>query len=130
MLSAASLGLYLVQTGTANKAFIGSNFWQIGLIGMAWLCSALVAWQFCRSLFIGEIDFDGIHWYLGEKVGTLSVRFDGQYCMLARFEDDLNNIDWLWLEARCADKNEPSHWHDLRRAVYSRATEQILSNLI
>lgn len=86
-------------------------------MGVAWLSSVFFAWQFIRQLAKGELDFDGVHWYLGEKVGVLSVRFDGQKCMLLRFEDDLKNVDWLWLEAQF----ESNHWHDLRRAVYSRA---------
>lgn len=89
-------------------------------MGMTWLGSAFFAWQFLRQLAKNaknEIDFDGVHWYVGEKIGTLSVRFDGQNCMLLRFEDDLKNVDWFWLEVR----SDPSHWHDLRRAVYSPA---------
>lgn len=87
------------------------------VLGIAWLCSAFFAWQFIQRLGKGEIDFDGVHWYMGERKGTLSVRFDGQSCMLLRFEDDLNKVDWFWVEA-----DYRSHlWQDLRRAVYSPA---------
>lgn len=89
---------------------------QLSLIGFTWLCSAFFAWQFIHRLTKGKIDFDGVHWYLGERIGTLAVRFDGQSCMLVRFVDDLKNVDWFWLES----DSEPNHWHELRRAVYSR----------
>jgi hypothetical protein len=130
LLGATSIGFYIFQTGIVNKDFTWTNFWPVGLIGLTWLISVCVAWQFCKNLYQGEIDFDGLHWYLGPRVGTVSARFDGQFCLLARFEDDLNKVDWLWLEAHHVVNNEPSHWHDLRRAVYSRANAQNLPDLI
>ena len=122
LLSAVSAGLYFFYANTSTKPLV----WQLSLIGFAWLYSAFFTRQFIHRLTKGEIDFDGEHWYLGEKVGTLSVRFDGQSCMLVRFEDDLKNVDWLWLESR----DDPNHWHDLRRAVYSRPALQNSSPLI
>jgi toxin CptA len=116
LLSAVSAGLYFFYANTPTKPLV----WQLSLIGIAGLCSAFFAWQFIHRLAKGEIDFDGVHWYLGERVGTLSVRFDGQSCMLVRFEDDLKKVDWLWLDSR----DDPNHWHDLRRAVYSRPASQ------
>jgi toxin CptA len=113
LLGALSAGLYIVGTNTPNKPLV----WQLGLITLAWLCSALGVLLFLRQLAVGELDFDGAHWYFADKTGELGVRFDGQSCMLVRFEDGLQKADWLWLEARFA----PNHWHDLRRAVYSRA---------
>jgi toxin CptA len=113
LLSTVSAGGYFFYASTPSKPLV----WQISLICVAWLVSAFFAWQFIRRLTKGELDFDGVHWYLGERIGTLSVRFDGQRCMLVRFEDDLKNVDWLWLESQF----EANHWHDLRRAVYSRA---------
>jgi hypothetical protein len=117
LLSALSVGLYFVHTSTPNKQPV----WQLGLIGFAWLCSAHGVWQFIRRLPTGDIDFDGEHWYFADKVGTLSVGFDGQGCMLVRFEDDLKNSNWLWLQARAYPGQSATHWHDVRRAVYSRA---------
>ena len=113
LLGALSAGLYIVGTNTPNKPLV----WQLSLIAFAWLFSALGVLRFLRQLPVGELDFDGTHWYFAEKVGGLSVRFDGQSCLLARFEDDLQNANWVWLEARF----DPTRWHDLRRAVYSRA---------
>jgi toxin CptA len=122
LLSAASAGMYFFYASTPHQPLV----WQLSLIGFAWLCSAFFAWQFMDSLTKGEIDFDGVHWYLGEKIGTLSVQFDGQSCMLLRFEDDLKNANCLWLELR----DDPNHWHDLRRAVYSRPATQNSPDLI
>jgi toxin CptA len=97
------------------------RLWQLGLIAFSWLASACGVWQFLRHISIGDLDFDGAHWYFGENQGALSVRFDGQNCLLVRFDEarssKLNRSRWLWLEERF----DPRHWHDLRRAVYSRA---------
>jgi hypothetical protein len=117
LLSAVSVGLYIFYANTSYQPLV----WQLSLIGIVWFCSAFFAWQFIHRLTKGELDFDGVHWYVGERKGTLSVRFDGQSCMLLRFEDDLKNADWFWLEARSDTNQESNHWHDLRRAVYSRA---------
>jgi hypothetical protein len=116
VLSAACVGVYFFYALAPHQALT----WQLSLIGFAWCCSAFFAWQFVHSLKQGELDFDGVHWYVAEKIGTVSVRFDGQACLLLRFEDDLNHAEWLWLDQRFA----PHHWLDLRRAVYSRPALQ------
>lgn len=117
LISALSAGLYLVLASTPNKPLV----WQLSLIGMAWLCSAFGVFHFIRQLPAGSIDFDGERWYFADKAGTLSVRFDGQSCILLRFEDELKGANWLWLQARDNPGQNVNHWHDLRRAVYSRA---------
>ena len=99
-------------------------------MGFVWLCAALGALQFIRRLPAGELDFDGVDWYFADKVGHVSVRFDGQICMLLRFEEDLKQVCWLWVEARHSRHQDPNHWLDLRRAVYSRANAENLPNLI
>jgi hypothetical protein len=116
LLSAASAGLYFFYANTSHKPLV----WQLGLIGIAWCCSAFFARQFILQLTNGNIDFDGVNWYYGEKIGKLNVRFDGQNYMLVRFEDDLKNVNWFWLESPSNTNQEVNRWHDLRRAVYSR----------
>jgi hypothetical protein len=108
-----SVGLYVAGTHTPNKPLV----WQLSLMGMAWLCAALSGLQFLRHLPAGKLDFDGVDWYFHDNIGHVSVRFDGQSCLLLRFEDDLNKAYWLWLEASF----DPNHWLEVRRAVYSRA---------
>jgi hypothetical protein len=95
--------------------------WRWALVLFAWLISAVAGWHFIYHLPHGELDFDGENWYFLGYVGAASVRFDGQNCLLLRFEDDLSKGCWLWLEERNSSQNEPHHWLDLRRAVYSRA---------
>jgi hypothetical protein len=122
LLSAVSAGLFFFYASTPHPPLL----WRLSLIGATWCCSAFFVWQFIHQLTKDDLDFDGVHWYIGERIGTLSVRFDAQSCMLVRFEDDLKNVDWLWLESH-VDSN---HWHDLRRAVYSRPALQNSSPLI
>lgn len=103
-------------------------------MGFAWVLTAIGVLQFIRQLQVTELDFDGVRWYLADKVGAVSVRFDGQICMLLRFEDDLNQACWLWVETRKIDQqdperqnlnfNDPENWLALRRAVYSRPETQ------
>lgn len=126
LLGALSAGLYAFGTYTPSKPLV----WQLCLMGFAWLCAVLCALQFFRRLPGGELDFDGVYWYFADKVGTVSVHFDGQVCMLLRFDDDLKHACWLWVEARNSNHQDPNHWLDVRRAVYSRANVQNLPNLI
>jgi hypothetical protein len=120
LLGVLSAGIFFFYTRTPNQPLV----WQLGVIAFAWLCAAVCVWQFLKHLPAGELDFDGAHWYFAEKVGTVSVRFDGQRCLLLRFEDDVRQASWLWLEAWGDSPHDPKHWHDLRRAVYSRAEAQ------
>jgi hypothetical protein len=128
LLGAASLGLFGYFTGSASKLLT----WQWVLLAGVWLFSTAAAWRFLRHLPQGELDFDGENWYFENKVdqidqvGTVSVRFDGQSGMLLRFENEFNRVHWLWLEERFSS----NHWHDLRRAVYSRPALQNSLHLI
>jgi hypothetical protein len=136
LLGLVSAGLYFLIASSPNKPLV----WQLSLIGMAWLAAALGIFQFLRHLPVGELEFDGADWYFADKVGDekvdnervgfVRVRFDGQNCLLLRFEDDLNKVCWLWLEARFSARQDPNDWLDVRRAVYSRANAQNLPNLI
>ena len=120
LLGAATLGLY----GYSTEAFSKQLSWQWALVAGTWLISAVAARHFIHHLPQGELDFDGENWYFSDQVGTVSVRFDGQNCLLLRFESEFKRVHWLWLEARFVLRFAPSHWHDLRRAVYSRPALQ------
>lgn len=126
LLGAATLGLY----GFYTDAFSKQLTWQWALVAGAWLISAVAARHFIHHLPQGELDFDGENWYFADQVGTVSVRFDGQNCLLLRFESEFKRVHWLWLEARFVLRFAPSHWHDLRRAVYSRPASQNSPHLI
>lgn len=115
-IGAATVGLYGYYTGVASKPLT----WQWALVAVAWLISTAVVWHFIHHLPQGDLDFDGENWYFADQIGTTSIRFDGQNGMLLRFESEFKRVYWLWLEERFA----PSHWHDLRCAVYSRPALQ------
>jgi toxin CptA len=124
----------MVLLGAAAVAWFGHRIyatssqlnWQFALLAGVWLISAVAVWFFIRQLPQGELDFDGGNWYFADQVGTVSVRFDGQSGMLLRFESEFNRVHWLWLEERFSS----NHWHDLRRAVYSRPASQNSLHLI
>jgi hypothetical protein len=141
LLGVVSASLFFLYTSAPGKPLV----WQISLIGVTWLAAALGIFQFLHQLPVGELEFDGVHWYFfdkaghekvhnervdNERVGSVRVRFDGQNCFLLRFEDDLNKVNWLWLEAGSSAHPDPSDWLDVRRAVYSRANVQNLPNFI
>ena len=126
LLGAATLGLY----GFYTDAFSKQLTWQWALVAGVWLISAVAARHFIHHLPQGELDFDGENWYFADQVGTVSVRFDGQNCLLLRFESEFKRVHWLWLEARFVLRFAPSDWHDLRRAVYSRPASQNSPHLI
>jgi hypothetical protein len=100
--------------------------WRLALVASAWLISTVAVRHFIQQIPQGELDFDGENWYFADQVGTASVRFDGQNCLLLRFESEFKQLSWLWLDAGF----EPNHWHDLRRAVYSRPALQNSPDLI
>ena len=122
MLGAASLGIFGYAISTASKPLT----WQFALIVVTWLIGTSATWHFLHHLPQGELDFDGENWYFADQAGSISVRFDVQNGMLLRFESEFKRMSWLWLEASF----EPDHWHDLRRAVYSRPARQNLPDLI
>ena len=126
LLGAATLGLYVYGTESSSKL----PTWQSALVAGTWLISAATVWHFIQHLPQGELDLDGENWYFADQVGTVSVRFDGQNCLLLRFESEFKRVHWLWLEAGDALSFTPSHWHDLRRAVYSRPALQNSPHLI
>lgn len=124
----------MVLLGAAAVVWFGHHIyvasqqlnWQFALLTGAWLISTVAVWHFIRHLSQGELDFEGGNWYFADQVGTASVRFDGQNCLLLRFESEFKQVHWLWLDAGF----ESDHWHDLRRAVYSRPAIQNSPHLI
>ena len=96
----------------------------VDLVVSNWLINC--AWHFLSQLANGELDFDGENWYFADHVGTVSVRFDGQTCLLLRFESEFKQVTWLWADAGF----ELGRWLDLRRAVYSRPAMQNSLDLI
>ena len=126
LIGAVALGLY----GYHTDAFLKQLTWQWALVVGVWLISAAAILHFIRHLPQGELDFDGENRYFADQVGTVSVRFDGQNCLLLRFESEFKQVHWLWLEARPVLSFALSHWHDLRRAVYSRPSLQNSPDLI
>lgn len=129
LLGAVSAGLYHYQTHPAVLQFR----WQEGLMTASWLFAAVGMGQFWGQLKRGSLEWDGFFWHSTggapdevqdkptSQTGSISVRFDGQRCLLLKFEPSLETgrAQWLWLEQAFATE----HWHDLRRAVYSRARE-------
>lgn len=133
LLGAVSAGLYSYQTHSSGLPLR----WQEGLIAVSWLFAFVCFGQFWGQLQRGRLDWDGLFWHWTNSVldetegksspqtGSVSVRFDGQRCLLIKFKPSLDGgrVQWLWLERAFA----PEHWHDVRRAVYSRAKEPVFN---
>ena len=136
LLGAVSAGLYGYQTHSKALQFR----WQQGLIAITWVLAAVCVGQFWAQLkrvSSGTLAWDGFLWHWTSHVpvetqgrpssqtGTVSVRFDGQRCLLIKFQPSsvYSPVKWLWLEQAFA----PEHWHDVRRAVYSRAKEPVFN---
>jgi len=78
----------------------------------------------------GELAWDGSAWVPPASArdgaawvgpGTLDVLLDFQFCLLLRWQAAGTwRRQWIWLERR----SEPSRWHLLRCAVYSRAAHE------
>lgn len=140
LLGAVSAGLYSYQTHPAVFRFR----WQEGLIAAFWLFAAMCVGQFwgrLKNRSLSSLVWDGLFWHLASsaldkaqekshdksspQTGNVSIRFDGQRYLLLKFEPSLegDRAQWLWVEQAFA----PEHWHDLRRAVYSRAKEPVFN---
>lgn len=99
--------------------------------GLSALCLCLLALAFMvRSAWAaqsGELAWDGVAWSLRWQTGrepvwgghgSLNVLLDLQVVLLLRWRAvGLPAGQWIWLERR----SQPSRWHLLRCAVYSRA---------
>lgn len=138
LFGAVTAGVYGYLTYSKSDVLL----WQNGVIAASWMFAAACAWQFFNQLKSGLLDWDGVSWHwtavvqasevrseLAERVGqadqagVISVRFDGQRCMLLKLESPLGQSRWLWLEQGCA----PERWHDVRRALYSRANAPVFN---
>ena len=112
--------------------------WQNGVLGTSCLLAVACTGHFLYQLKPGWLDWSGQAWHWvaaqvdstassvpstasvmaqADQEGLLSVRFDGQSCLLVYWRSSAAPSRWLWLEQSSA----PEHWHDVRRAVYSRA---------
>jgi len=102
-----------------------------GLLALC-LCSPALALML-RSAFVvpaGELAWDGSAWVLHGAArdgavwvgaGTLDVLLDFQLFLLLQWRaSGVPGRKWIWLERR----SEPSGWHPLRCAVYSRAAHE------
>lgn len=120
----------------------GVMLWQNGAIAASWVFAAACVWQFWNRLEAGLLDWNGLSWHWvtvaqagddasqrGESVGSadqkgvISVRFDGRRCMLIKLEMTVGQARWLWLEQGFV----PQRWHDVRRALYSRAKAPVFN---
>ena len=133
LLGAVSAFLYHYQTHPEGLHFR----WQEGLMVVSCLFAAVCVLHFWRQLKCGSLAWDGLFWQsavssLDEAqgqsspiTGIISVRFDGQRCLLIKFVPVLGgaHAQWLWLEQAFA----PELWQDVRRAVYSRANEAVFN---
>ena len=84
-----------------------------GFAGLGWLRSPA-----------GTLRWNGENWQWQEGIepqaGTLETALDLQSRMLLRWQGAGRARRWLWVERQAA----PADWDALRRAVYSRASQQ------
>jgi hypothetical protein len=122
-----------------------SMLWQNGLIAGSCLLALVSVGHFLYQLKPGWLDWNGVAWHWvavehahdtsaqraavagivaqADQNSSLSIRFDGQSCMLVHLSKPTAAARWLWLEQAIA----PEHWHDVRRAVYSRANTPVFN---
>ena len=116
------LGLWVYQT-TPPMA------WGLSALCLCLLALALMV-QSTWGALPGELAWDGMAWSLHLQTrrasvwvghGSLNVLLDLQVVLLLRWRaEGLLAGKWIWLERR----TQPSRWHLLRCAVYSRAAHE------
>lgn len=138
LLGAITAGVF----GYLTHGSSGAMLWQKGVIAASWMFAAAGVWQFLNQLEPGLLDWNGQSWHWvtvaqadddssqrvglvgsANQKGVISVRFDGQRCMLIKLDMSTGQARWLWLEQGFA----PQRWHDVRRAVYSRAKAPVFN---
>lgn len=104
--------------GAASYQF-DSVGWRQWLLLLSVALAALAVLNMRVRASSGTLDFDGQHWSLSGKAAfpivETTVVLDFQSLLLLRLRG-VRSARWRWIERRA----EPSRWHDLRRAVYSR----------
>jgi len=120
-------GLLLLAAWAAGALAVAEWTWQVepstGPLATAWLVT-LLAGAFAAIRWFrtpaGVLAWDGQQWSWTVSERLLQthpqVLADLQHALLLRLGGH-RGAAWLWLDRKSA----PAHWHDLRRAVYSRA---------
>ncbi|AMM25539.1 hypothetical protein [Variovorax sp. PAMC 28711] len=74
---------------------------------------------------VANLAFDGQRWSLSgepsQQIADAIVVLDFQVLLLVRLDVPRASARWLWLERRA----QPAIWHDVRRALYSRAPSAV-----
>ncbi len=101
---------------------------RAALLAASVLLAGGAAWRFGQDAAFGELRFDGQCWSLSGPralhAARVEVGVDLQFLLLVRLTQPEHPRRWLWLERRA----NPARWHDLRRAVYSRAPTASLAD--
>jgi toxin CptA len=94
------------------------------LLGLLMVLTAWMAWRSWRNMPEGVLSWHGDAWTwlpTGElsavSLNTLAMHWDGQHAMVLKLQPTERPAFWLCVTRR----GNPSKWHDVRRAVYSRA---------
>lgn len=96
--------------------------WAMGAMALV-LAGAWAAASWWR-MPAGELAWDGRAWTwsrMADGEGRIEVALDLQRLLLLRWVGG-DGVRWIWLDRTLA----PSHWGDVRRAVYSRADPDAL----
>jgi hypothetical protein len=109
--------------------FGAAGFWLTALgLTTAAITGAVVGWTWQTSC-AGELTWDGECWHwdtpgdLSSQAPTVSVAIDLQVAMLLLFDSPVGAKQWLWVER----VSQTERWMDLRRAVFARRREPMLS---
>ncbi len=132
-LLAASLWLAGVAVTALWSHQAPSLDWRHGLALAVVLGSGMVAARSWWAAAEGELRWDGQHWWWsasGESLaGVVTVALDLQgrmlLCWCGEPAPSAGLRQWLWLERG----RQPERWDDLRRAVYSRARTDALTDM-
>ncbi|MBT2323219.1 hypothetical protein J7E62_12775 [Variovorax paradoxus] len=96
--------------------------WRVGLLASSVIGAGAAAWwSTLRRTAPAELSFDGRQWSSvdpdGSRAAEAEVVLDFQSSLLVCLTEARRARRWVWLDR----STRPERWHDLRRAVYSRA---------
>jgi toxin CptA len=103
----------------------GAQGWRLAAVAVLAVASILASTFAWLRTPGGVLCWDGATWSWARdtsmQIGRLSPVLDLQSLMLVQWKGEVSR-QWLWLEKG----SDATHWHAVRRAVYSRARPDAL----
>ena len=134
-----SLLVALLLSSLRRMGALLGGWWWLGVAAPGWRqwlavlmlpLAGIAAWRSLQGLGVGDLRWDGQLWlwqggaaFAAEPV-RLAVHLDLQRHLLLKLRPERGPALWCWARRQ----SQPERWGDLRRAVYSPARSEAVSD--